>query len=104
MRTALLSACVFAFGAASALAQPNDGEARAVPVRYADLDLSQTEDAQSLLSRLRYAAMRACAAEMQNQEGPAARRAIAECRDSAVAAAVAQIGETELTRLHQAQR
>ncbi|MGE0596910.1 MAG: UrcA family protein [Hyphomonadaceae bacterium] len=104
MRIAILSACVLMLGAASAMAQPNDGEARAVPVRYADLDLNNSSDAQSMLSRLRYAAMRACAAEMQNQEGPGARRAIAECRDSAVEAAVAQIDEAELTRLHQAQR
>lgn len=78
-------------------------EARAIPVRYADLDLQQTSDAAALFSRLRYAASRACEAQFA-QPGPAARRAIQACEAQALEAAVTRLNQAELTRLHAAQR
>ncbi len=79
-------------------------DARLVTVSHSDLDLSRADDAASLLSRLRYAATRACEVEGVRSESPALRRAVEQCRTDAVAEAVAQINSPPLTRLHQASR
>jgi len=99
------------FSAASVIAAPalaqtahHDGAARAMPVRYADLDLRQTEDAAALLSRLHQAASASCAPDQTAQANPRMRRAIDRCRDDAVASAVARIDREELTRLHARRR
>ncbi|MEZ5994308.1 MAG: UrcA family protein [Hyphomonadaceae bacterium] len=83
-----------------AAAQGQDAPAQAISVNYEDLDLNRTEDAASLLSRLRYAAMRACEVDAMQRPGPAARRAINECRNAALEQAVADANEPELARLY----
>lgn len=101
----------FAFLATAAFAGPalaqtatTENSARAMPVRYNDLDLRQSADAAALLSRLRQAAVASCAPDQATQSNARIRRAIDRCRDQAVASAVAQINQEELTRLHAAQR
>ncbi|HRP12147.1 MAG TPA: UrcA family protein [Terricaulis sp.] len=89
--------------AAPALAQTGS-EARAVPVSYADLDLTRTGDAQTLLNRLRYAAEASCTQVAAAQGNPRLDRAIARCTTDALDSAVAQIDRAELSRLHAAQR
>jgi UrcA family protein len=100
---------VLAMGAAGAAAEDllpgavavSDND-RAVPVRYADLDLSRADDAAALLSRLRSAAGRACAIDEVRRPGAALSRAMQDCREEAVARAVAQLNSPELTRLYAA--
>jgi len=89
--------------AAPALAQTGS-EARAVPVSYADLDLTRTGDAQTLLNRLRYAAAASCTQIAAAQGNTRLNRAITQCSDEALDTAVAQIDRPELSRLHAAQR
>jgi len=102
---------VIGFSAATLIATPalaqttqNDGNARAIPVRYTDLDLRETTDAAALLSRLNQAASVSCEPNQAAQSNPRMRRAIDRCRQEAVALAVAQIDQEELTRLHAAAR
>jgi len=70
----------------------------AVAVRYGDLDLGRDTDVQALYTRLRAAAARVC--------GPVETRDLArhaawrECRDSALARAVDQLGNARLAALH----
>lgn len=92
--------------AAPALAQPqnDDAAARAVPVSYADLDLSQEADAQTLLRRLRQAANAACESHLAASSNARLTRAIAQCREDALTYAVARLDHPELTRLHRAER
>lgn len=92
-----------ALGAAPLAAEEiTTDQAHAVPVRFADLDLSQPQDAAALLSRLQVATARACSASEIPRPAPSALRAIEECRAEAMDAAVARINAPELTRLHQA--
>lgn len=100
--TALLSVCLA--GAAAAQGPDLAAEARAIPVQYADLDLSSARDADALLSRLRYAALRACGGDQIDRAGPATRRAIESCREQAVERAVAQLDEPALSERYAAQR
>lgn len=98
--------CLALVAGGSALAEPQTPapNERAVPVRYTDLDLSQRADAEALLSRLRYAAMRACEVNAVSRPGPRLRRAIEECRTAALDDAVDDAGSTELSQLHSEQR
>jgi UrcA family protein len=107
----LKSLIVAGFSAAALLASPalaqsmeSEAPARAVPVSYADLDLSQTADAQTLLQRLRYAATAACEQNAAAQGNARLERAIEQCRTEALDSAVAQLDQPELTRLHAARR
>jgi len=77
---------------------------RAVPVAYQDLDLRQSQDAATMLSRLRTATARACEMRELAQPGPTARRAIRACRDDALETAIRELNEPEVTRQHQALR
>lgn len=106
LRTLLISG-LFLAAASPALAQQQPAQAqtddaRAVPVRFTDLDLNQTRDAQAMLSRLETAATRACAVTETDRLNASARRAVDECRQDAVHHAVARIAAPELTRLHAA--
>jgi UrcA family protein len=104
-RILIAAACLAAFGAASATAQEQTAPAaRAVPVSYAGLDLSRTDEAAQLLNRMRTAAQRACTAEVAGRAAAPLRRAIETCREDAVATAVARLDQPELTRLHEATR
>jgi UrcA family protein len=98
-RVLFTAATILVLGAGAALAE-DAAQARVIPVQYADLDLSRTEDAAALLSRLRYATTRACEAELVTQPSSAERRAFRTCRDGALARAVAALGAPELTRLY----
>lgn len=102
---------VIGFSAVALLATPalaqsaqDDARARATPVSYADLDLSQPEDAATLLQRLRNAAAASCEQNAAAQGNPRLERAIAQCRDEALSSAVAQLDQPELTRLHASRR
>jgi UrcA family protein len=90
--------------ATPAMAQSVKEDARAVPVSYADLDLTQAADAQLLLQRLRYAASAACEQNAAAQGNARLERAIDQCRTDALDSAVAQLDQPELTRLYVAQR
>ena len=92
--------------AAPAFAQPanNDAQANAVPVSYADLDLTQEADAQMLLRRLRHAASAACESQVAASGNARLARAIDRCRSDALEYAVARLDHPELTRLHAAER
>lgn len=80
---------------------PESAEApRAVSVQYADLDLSQTDDSQTLLGRLRAAATRACEPTVLVRPGAGMRRAIRRCEGEAMNMAVAQIDAPVVTRLY----
>jgi UrcA family protein len=103
-RMILAAAMVLALGAAPALAKEDtSAEARPVPVNYSDLDVSQTSDAQALLSRLRNAAMRACEVNASARPGPSLRRAIEECRAATLDDAVQTANSAEVSRLHSEQ-
>jgi len=78
--------------------------ARVVPVSYSGLDLNQTGDAASMLSRLQNGAARACAVDEVRQQSAVLRRAIEQCREAALAEAVTRANSPELTRLYEAQR
>lgn len=102
---------VLGFSVAALLATPalaqspqDDSRGRAMPVSYADLDLSQPEDAATLLQRLRTAAAASCEQNAAAQGNARLERAIAQCRDEALNSAVAQLDQPELTRLHAARR
>ena len=102
MKRLLLAAGLIATLGAAPLAAEEIPGAQAVPVRFADLDLSQPQDAAALLSRLQVATARACSASEIPRPAPSALRAIEACRAEAMDAAVARINAPELTRLHQA--
>lgn len=102
---------VIGFSAAALIATPAlaqtaqyDGTARAMPVRYSDLDLRQSQDAAALLSRLQQAATASCAPSQAANANPRMRRAIDRCRQEAVASAVSRINQDELTRVHAERR
>jgi UrcA family protein len=86
--------------AADEIRAADSSHARAVSVRYADLDLSRTEDAEALLSRLTFATTRACAVDETARPNSSARRAAAACREAALSEAVARLDAPELTRLY----
>lgn len=104
----LISIAIFSAVALAGPALAQEGEAndiaRAVPVRYADLDLSRATDAAILLSRLHNAANAACERPEIAQQGPALRRVMDACRTRALEAAVARINEPQLTALYDAER
>jgi UrcA family protein len=104
MRAVLLAVCLVAATVGTAFAQDaENGRARAVPVRFSDLDPTESADAAALLRRLHLAAQRACAIDELQQPGPSARRAIAACERDAVAISVARLGRPEVMRLHEAE-
>lgn len=94
--------------AAPAQAEPQQvhvsSEARSIPVRYADLNLEQRQDAADMLSRIRYAALRACDDADIIRLGPAGRRATMECRSAAVEDAVQRVDAPQLTLLNETRR
>jgi UrcA family protein len=101
---------VIGFSAVALIATPAvaqtaqyDG-ARAMPVRYSDLDIRQSQDAAALLSRLQQAATASCTPSQAANSNPRMRRAIDRCRRDAVASAVSRINQAELTRLHAERR
>ena len=73
---------------------------RAIPVSIEGLDLSETDSAAILLSRLRRAAHAACQPAEITRAGGALRRAIELCEQQAVDTAVARLNQPELSRLH----
>lgn len=107
MKRIMLAAALFlAAGVATAAAEDavQDADSRAVPVNFADLDLDRSADAASLLSRLRYATMRACDVDELSRLSPSTRRAVEACRNEALAEAVAKIDNPELTRIYASER
>lgn len=92
-------ACV---GAANAepLVQVADGE-RAIPVRYADLDFSDQEDARAMLSRLRYAAYTVCDPNEVERQAPDYRREERACRSDALEDALLRLDAPQVTAAHQ---
>lgn len=104
-RLMLAASLALALGVLPATADPVEtaqGPAEAVPVAFADLDLTRAEDAAALMSRLQVATARACSASAVPRPSPATLRAIDACRAEAMDAAVARINAPELTRLHDA--
>lgn len=76
-----------------------------VRVTYADLDLTQREDAQTLLGRIQDAAYRACGGDprrhMNYDVMPTRVQAVfKECREDAVARAIAEIHTPALSQAH----
>ncbi len=108
MKRLIVAAAFLAFGVVSAGARTTGEDANAqqlFSVNYEDLDLSRSEDAEMMLSRLRYASMRACEDEAVTRPHVSARRAIQECRAQAVRDAVAKINAPALHRAYaEAQR
>lgn len=84
----------------TALGDDAPQQARARPVSYSDLDVSRDADAATLMSRLRYAAMRVCEIKETEQLQPAARRNERNCRADSLASAVADVRSPALSRLH----
>jgi UrcA family protein len=86
--------------ATPALAQQDNGgdSARFVSVRYGQLDLSRTEDAELMLDRLQRAAVAACQVPLADAS---VRRAIEACEAEALEDAVARLNEPEVTRVYQ---
>jgi UrcA family protein len=89
--------------ATPALAQERSGHAQMISVRYADLDPSRTEDAATLLARLRRAAQVTCTPET-GRGNARLNRSIDACRTEALDRAVASIDRPELSRLYAAER
>lgn len=98
----ILGATLLVTPAFAQRANAPSGDSRAIPVSYSDLNLTTSEDASALLSRLRQAASAACEAHEISQPSASLRRAIAKCRDDALEVAIAQLEEPELTRLYHA--
>lgn len=92
---AALAAGALALGL-PALAQAD--EAAAVTVQYAKSDLKTEAGARSVYSRIRVAARQVCGDADARELRRA--RAVNECRDAAVANAVASIGAPALASLH----
>jgi UrcA family protein len=88
-----------ACGATTAVqAAPNDAEAR-IAVDYTDLDLTTSAGIETLYHRIVEAARRVC----PQTNGPAAlavKSRIRECREAAIADAVAQINDPRLAAVH----
>jgi UrcA family protein len=101
---AAVMALAMGSGAAAFADEGRADDARAVPVRYADLNLSQSDDAATLLERLRLATTRAC--EVREVAHPVARtqRGIEACRQAALAEAVAKLDAPMVTQLYADQR
>jgi UrcA family protein len=95
-------AAVACVGVASAdpVVQVTDGE-RAIPVRYADLNLSSNEDARAMLSRLRYAAYSVCDPNQIERQAPEYRRQERACRNAALEDALLRLDAREVTAMHQ---
>jgi UrcA family protein len=76
-----------------------------VPVPLADLDLARERDAERLLERLQTAAWRACGGDPRRHPSYEVmpryvREVFAECRDDAVAQAVAEVASPALSAVH----
>lgn len=92
-------ACV---GAANAepVVQVADGE-QAIPVRYADLNFANDEDARAMLSRLRYAAYTVCDPNEVERQAPNYRREERACRSQALENALLRLDAPQVTAVHQ---
>ncbi|MGE3248802.1 MAG: UrcA family protein [Hyphomonadaceae bacterium] len=101
MRAILAAALVFAVAAPAFAHERGEAGLVEISVRHDDLDLTRAEDAEQMMSRLRAAAARACAAPEIERPTPAARREMQACRDEALEAAVAALDQEQLARLHQ---
>lgn|GEM_PF-986350 len=102
-RISLILAALLAALAVSARAEPSAQITREVAVRFDDLDLSKTADAQLLLKRLHAAASQACGGRPFAQNMNPALAALLEeyrkCRNGAVAGAVASLRSPAVDRL-----
>jgi UrcA family protein len=87
-------------GASHASAATPDQDARQVVVRYQDLDLSDTADAQRLYRRIQTAARAAC--ENDQPKSPWGLSQYYSCVDRAVTRAVADVGSTQVSGIHEA--
>lgn len=72
-----------------------------VRVSYSDLDLSKSDDASSMLKRLRIAVQRVCVSDQDSNLTPSDVRAARACRSQLMKASVERIGSSELTRLYE---
>ena len=100
-----------ALGASPALADQvattgaeTSAQERLIVVQHGDLDLSQQDDAAALLSRLRYAAMRACEVSAIERPGASLRRQIRQCQDAALGEAVAETNAPAVAQLYSEQQ
>ena len=91
--------------ASTAQASAERERVASVAVPVADLDLARERDAELLLERLQTAAWRACGGDPRRhpsyQVMPSyVREVFAECRDDAVAQAVAELASPALSAVH----
>jgi UrcA family protein len=77
---------------------------RAIAVQYADLDLTRTEDARAMVSRLRYAAYVACEDQSVLQRVSTLERSERTCRTTAVEDALVRLDQAQVTASYEALR
>ncbi|MBY0562625.1 MAG: UrcA family protein [Hyphomonadaceae bacterium] len=95
---------VVSLGAFPALADERAAGGNMVSVRYADLDPSQTEDASTLLARLRRAADAACTPSEAASSNARLNHSVEACKADALDRVVAALDRRELSRLYAADR
>jgi UrcA family protein len=96
-KLAALAATALAFVGSTAVAAPQT-ETREITVHYADLNLESAAGVDSLYARIRAAARQVCGtAERHDFAAQADMRA---CRESAIAKAVANVGNDALAARH----
>jgi UrcA family protein len=81
--------------------EPNQ-VARSVVVRFADLDLTRSQDAQTLYNRLHAAARLVCEYGGSGMEDLAHLRMFHDCVERAMANAVTDVGSARVTAIRQA--
>ena len=96
--TTLSGVSLSLFGAAAIA----DETPEQVVVQYSDLDLSSTQDAKTLYSRLQRASKYVCR-EFEGRE-PAKARLRQHCYDEALAGAVQNVNHRVLTAMHEGKR
>lgn len=87
---AALGAFVFLSGPTASAEHRDSAESAPRAVATADLDLTNPEDVEALLSRLRYAAARACGGPVPDARTPKERTAYRHCRAAALQEAADQ--------------
>jgi UrcA family protein len=102
-RCALICVAAVAAGLAAtqASAASSDDAPRSVVVRYADLNLSQPQDARTLYARIQRAARAACG-EVETADLARFAR-FHNCIDEAVTNAVSSVNAQRVTEIHEAQ-
>lgn len=88
-------------GAITSYADPVAHDARTLSVSYGDLNVASKEGANTLYTRLEYAARKVCAADDLRRLGAA--KEARDCRASAIDRAVNDIGSANLTALHRSE-